>query len=102
MKDLKDMRLSALGKMIWPFQREPIAPDGSPLSEWDCYEYSPQPDITTFELAALVGILMRMANSLPLMENPERFYVKRNAPSIADERWPIVSRHFKKVETVTD
>jgi hypothetical protein len=41
--------------MIRLFRKgEPRAPDGSPLSDWNRFEFEPKPDITAFELVTLL------------------------------------------------
>ncbi len=77
--------------MGWLFRDK--TPDGTPVAEWDVYEFNPQPDITTYELALVVAMY---GDAGQITRN---VFVSRKNPHWADLE--NAKRHFSYLREMT-
>ena len=70
-----------------------MAPDGSPLSEWEPRVFEPQNDITVYELAVIVKAFKDYSS--PFATNPSTLYFRKDqTPWIPIYKSDVV-RHFR-------
>ena len=71
--------------MRWPWQNEPDPkPEELP---WERYDFEPQPDITTHELALITRWLLDAAGPL---------YIEKDRTKLPE--FEALQRHFRKVK----
>jgi hypothetical protein len=76
-------------KYIYGDERE--TPDGSPQADWDEYRYTPQEDITAYELSLII------THTSGWMALPLTTYVQKD-PARRHDSWPKIERHYTKKE----